>query len=152
MIKINDDSTIAAYIPDGWELDKEKEYILDLDIDDTGLIFFNIKKKKTIKDFEWYVKNYLKTSYFLGFATSEVKINYWISDENLIDLQINFLEMDGKGIPVEFQIGLLKHICYDMKLNFSKIIRQIQSDTLILKHEELFNLLPEYLINTIIEL
>ena len=57
-MKITEETKIKDLIPEGFELDEQKELYQDLDIDNTGLITLTIKKKsKTLKDYEKELNN-----------------------------------------------------------------------------------------------
>lgn len=52
-MKITEETKIKDLIPEGFELDEQKELYQDLDIDNTGLITLTIKKKsKILEDYE----------------------------------------------------------------------------------------------------
>lgn len=142
-MKITKDTKIGDLIPDGYDLNiKDGFSFID---DETGNISIHLKKKEE-KNFEWYVYRYEEKIYDL-FESHKIR-----GYKDLI-LQINDTEKliynRWQDIPFEVKIGLLKFICDDKKLNFSKEISY--RNTKGCWYHELISICPKEFLDSIFE-
>lgn len=101
-MKINGETQLKDLIPEGYEpsgtsgmsLCRGEEHIT-----------VSIKKKE-VKDFKWYVKNYFSVLFNSGVING---FNTYTT---------NILQKEYHKLPFEFKIGLLKFICDDFGVPF----------------------------------
>jgi len=103
-MKITEETQIKDLVPEGYKLDTN---------DISGLSFvqgreyFTVPiKKKEVKDFKWYAKEYLSIKTKEGFVEGPYHIN-------ISDYSVGIYDR----VPFEFKIGLLKFICDDLGFN-----------------------------------
>lgn len=93
--------SIKKYIPDGYELDISKEPNVDIEIDQTGILIFYLKKKEN--PFNEYVNNFIK--------------KYNINVKNKISLNIEDLDS-------YILYGTLKEICDDYNVTIEDVYQK----------------------------
>lgn len=109
-MKITEDTKIKDLIPEGYEPELSSEGKLVVGYYDSSntskIIVIQIHKKKEVKDFKWYAKDYTLKSR-----------NYTeISKLYKLEMQLNANDFDS--IPFELKIGLLKFICDDIECDW----------------------------------
>jgi hypothetical protein len=91
-MKIDKNTKIGDLIPEGWKIDESGDLNLWKNNKQTLMIPLI---KEEIKDFEWYVNDYIKTTKILIFSLAYVNLKKQVWEE----------------VPFEIRWGLLNHIC-----------------------------------------
>lgn len=119
--------SIKKYIPDDYELDISKEPNVDIDIDQTGILSFYIKKKE--KCFNEYVINFIKRC-----EISDTTIN-------LNNTPLNIEYSDSYIL-----YGILKDICDDYNITIEDVYQKNKTITSVKK---VLDMLPDGFIKKI---
>lgn len=108
--------TIEVDLPEGYEIDK----VVDPMINSGGnkRMLSIILKQKQVKDFSFYVDQYLQMS---GTSTCD-QISNWIGDTSLDHLANNLKQNKFLLVPWEIKIGLFRFICEQNKMDSDDII------------------------------
>jgi hypothetical protein len=108
IMKITKDTKIGDLIPENVEISCETPVVLT----DPYLRLVIELKKKEVKNFEWYVYNYLNPKQE---QLHHSNIRTWINSESLDVLSTRIIHNDLSTIPFGIKIGLLKFICDDIE-------------------------------------
>jgi len=127
-MKITEETKVKDLIPEGYELDGNKAWKLDTDEEMCIPI-----KKKEVKDFNWYVKEYFN------------KIPHGLLPNN-IGIKSDFIVGVYEVIPFEIKIGLLKFICDDINCSWMRIVDGSDKDM-----EPIMKICPKEFLNSIFE-
>jgi len=138
-MKITEETKVKDLIPEGYELDGNKAWKLDTDEEMCIPI-----KKKEVKDFNWYVKEYFN------------KIPHGLLPNN-IGIKSDFIVGVYEVIPFEIKIGLLKFICDDInvrlnvKITVFEFISGQNPDVYYEEYVKIKSICPKEFLNSIFE-
>jgi uncharacterized protein YeeX (DUF496 family) len=111
-MEITNETKIKELIPKGYEVGANITYITHENFNNIQIPELRIQlKKKPVKDFEWYIDEYIMHNQLL----SEPHRNY----------KKRFKDKDFEAIPFELRIGLLKFICDDNKYGLPFVLSHI---------------------------
>lgn len=112
-MKITEETKIKDLIPEGYELDYDSiDKYCSKGVPIVGSLLGVSVKKKEVKDFKWYCREYSK------------KVDYF---DPIREVPFKSLEDELKSVPFEFKIGLLKFICDDLKDDILMILTLIRA-------------------------
>ena len=136
-MKINGETQLKDLIPEGYE--SSGNACMSLCIGEEHIII-SIKKKE-VKDFKWYVGEYMNAAYF--------NIKYKVHG-NICD---SFRSENFDKVPFEFKIGLLKFICDDLGVPFRLYLsgEYAESPKYETEIRELKSICPQEFLNSIFE-
>lgn len=132
-MKITEETKLKDLIPEGYEIDDTKHWIFE----SSPICQLHIPaKKKQIKDFGWYVGEYMNSI----FINLKYKVHGHVCE--------SFRLKNYDKISFEMKIGLLKFICDDIGINMFSYLKTLNTPISSIGFKELERICPPEFINS----